>query len=55
MDGPAPGSYEPTKAHDYISKKKEFTEQYKSTQKRKTFTEAQADLTKNIPTMRHYK
>jgi len=26
MSGPAPGSYEPTKAHDYITKKKDFTE-----------------------------
>jgi len=40
MDGPAPGSYEPTKAHDYVTKKKDFVEQHKSTSKRTIFTEA---------------
>ena len=55
MDGPAPGSYNEMACHDYITKKKEFTMQNKSTEKRKTFTEGAADLTKNIPTMRYYK
>lgn len=55
MDGPAPGSYEPTKAHDYVTMKKDFVTETKSTSNRTNFTEAYAKLYKYIPGMGHYK
>lgn len=54
-EGPAPGLYDSIKAHDYISKKKDFVLDHKSTSKRTNFTDAQSKLVKYVPGMGHYK
>ena len=54
-DGPAPGSYQDSAAFNVTTKKKEFTTQMKSTEKRKSFVETFAALYAKNPTMCHYK